>query len=91
MLATFFSIYFVFKTIRINQIDSNDLFLLTIVFQGKLTKHSQMLKNTLNTKNSTTKAFNINLFPYLCVLYLAILKKKSQSVFHLTSGYNIGR
>ena len=53
--------------------------------------YTQMLKNTLNTKNSTIKAFNINLFPYLCVQYLAILKEKSQSVFHLTSGYNIGR
>ena len=50
-----------------------------------------MLKTALSTKISTTKVFNLNLFPYLCVQYLAILKKKSQSVFHLTSEYNIGR
>ena len=53
--------------------------------------YSQMLKNTLSTKISTLKVFNLNLFPYLCGQYLTILKKKSQSVFHLTSGYNIGR
>jgi hypothetical protein len=54
-------------------------------------KINPLMSTLLDFKNSTTKAFNINLFPYLCVLYLAILKKKSQSVFHLTSGYNIGR
>lgn len=53
--------------------------------------YTQMLKNALKAKISTTKAFNINLFPYLCVQYLAILKKKSQSFFHLTFEYNIGR
>ena len=53
--------------------------------------YTQMLKTALSTKISTTKVFNLNLFPYLCVQYLAILKKKSQSVFHLTSEYNIGR
>lgn len=50
-----------------------------------------MLKNALSTKFSATKVFNIGIFPYLCGQHLAILKKKSQSVFHLTSGYNIGR
>ena len=50
-----------------------------------------MLKKALNVKFSSTKVFNLNHFPYLCVQYLAILKKKSQPVFHLTSEYNIGR
>lgn len=58
---------------------------------GALFSIYKMLKNALKAKISTTKAFNINLFPYLCGQHLAILKKKSQSVFHLTSGYNIGR
>ena len=53
--------------------------------------YTQMLKNTLNTKISTLKVFNLDLFPYLCGLYSTILERKSQSVFHLTSGYNIGR
>lgn len=43
--------------------------------------YTQMLKNALKAKISTTKAFNINLFPYLCVQYLAILKKKASRFF----------
>lgn len=53
--------------------------------------YTQMLKTTLNTKISTLKVFNPDLFSYLCGLYSTILERKSQSVFHLTSGYNIGR
>ena len=83
MLATFFKYN--------NQNDSYDLFLLTIISLGKLAKHCQMLKSALSTKFSTTKVLNLNLFSYLCVQYLAILKEKSQSFFNLTSGYNIGR
>ena len=66
-------------------------FFLQSPLRGKLAKHCQMLKSALSTKISTAKVFNLNLFPYLCVQYLTILKKKSQSVFHLTSEYNIGR
>ena len=62
-----------------------------IVSLRKLAKHSQMLKTNLNTKISTLKVFNLNLYSYLCGQYLTILKKKSHSVFHLTSEYNIGR
>ena len=58
---------------------------------GDLFVYKKMLKNALNVKFSITKVFNLNHFPYLCVQYLTILKKKSQSVFHLTSEYNIGR
>ena len=64
---------------------------LVIVYQRKFVKYSQMLKTNLNTKISTLKVFNLNLYSYLCGQYLTILKKKSHSVFHLTSGYNIGR
>ena len=64
---------------------------LVIVYQRKFAKYSQMLKTNLNTKISTLKVFNLNLYSYLCGQYLTILKKKSHSVFHLTSGYNIGR
>ena len=53
--------------------------------------YTQMLKTTLNTKISTFKVFNLDLFSYLCGLYSTILERKSQSFFHLTSGYNIGR
>lgn len=66
-------------------------FFLQSPLRGKLTKHCQMLKTILSTQFSTTKIFNIGFFPYLCGLYLTILEKKSLSVFHLTSGYNIGR
>ena len=58
---------------------------------GGLFVYKKMLKIALNVKFSITKVFNLNHFPYLCVQYLTILKKKSQSVFHLTSEYNIGR
>ena len=58
---------------------------------GDLFVYKKILKNTLNVKFSITKVFNLNHFPYLCVQYLTIFKKKSQSVFHLTSEYNIGR
>ena len=83
MLATFFSI--TTKTILMIY------FCLQSSLKRKLAKHCQMLKSAISTKISTTKVFNLNLFPYLCVQYLAILKKKSQSVFNLTSEYNIGR
>lgn len=52
--------------------------------------YTNVLKK-LNVKFSSTKVFNLNHFPYLCVQYSTILERKSQSFFHLTSGYNIGR
>lgn len=62
-----------------------------IVSLRKFAKYSQMLKTNLNPKISTLKISISQSFSLSLCSILAILKKKSHSVFHLTSGYNIGR